>query len=115
MYPGDGTGIACRTKLIASLRGVAGLSDRDRASLKTYRTPSGVLRMASTWRAEGRPVSCSVVMGGLLSRQRAVSDRNQITSFYVPGDIPDLHTLHLPEMDRDLCCIGASTIALVPH
>ncbi|WP_229195473.1 Crp/Fnr family transcriptional regulator [Bradyrhizobium acaciae] len=62
-----------------------------------------------------RPASCAVVMGGFLSRQRVASDRTQITSFYVPGDIPDLHTLHFPEMDRDLCSIGMSVIALVPH
>jgi CRP-like cAMP-binding protein len=34
---------------------------------------------------------------------------------YVPGDIPDLHTLHLPMMDHDLCSTGPSTIAHVSH
>ncbi|MGY4158227.1 CRP-like cAMP-binding protein [Bradyrhizobium sp. USDA 4461] len=66
-------------------------------------------------RQGNRPLSCGVVIGGFLSRQRVASDRNQITSFYVPGNILDLHTLHLPEMDRDLCSIGTSTIVLVPH
>jgi hypothetical protein len=31
-------------------------------------------------------------MTGFLARQRVVSERNQISSFYVPGDMPDLPT-----------------------
>ena len=41
------------------------------------------------------PARCAVVMTGFLARQKVVSERNQISSFYVPGDMPDLHTLHL--------------------
>jgi len=62
-----------------------------------------------------RPQSCAIVVGGFLARQRVVSTRNQISAFYVPGDRPDLHTLHVPVLDHDLCSIGPSTVALVPH
>jgi CRP-like cAMP-binding protein len=62
-----------------------------------------------------RPQSCAIVVGGFLVRQRVVSTRNQISAFYVPGDMPDLHTLHVPVLDHDLCSIGPSTVALVPH
>jgi CRP-like cAMP-binding protein len=54
-------------------------------------------------------------MSGFLSRQKTVGARNQIFSFYVPGDIPDLHTLHLPVMEHDICSVGPSTVAFVPH
>ncbi|WP_244659323.1 Crp/Fnr family transcriptional regulator [Bradyrhizobium guangdongense] len=62
-----------------------------------------------------RPLSCCVVLSGFLCRQRIVASRNQVTSIYVPGDMPDLHTLHMPVMDRELCSVGDSTIAVVTH
>ena len=54
-------------------------------------------------------------MSGFLARQRMISERNQISSFYIAGDMPDLHTLHLPVMDHELCSVGNSTVASVPH
>ncbi|WP_244485955.1 Crp/Fnr family transcriptional regulator [Bradyrhizobium viridifuturi] len=92
------------------------MSEQDQAKLESM--PHTIKRFAPgecLARQGDRPVSCAVVMGGFLSRQRVASDRIQITSFYIPGDIPDLHTLHFPEMDRDLRSIGTSIIALVPH
>ncbi|MCP3419286.1 Crp/Fnr family transcriptional regulator [Bradyrhizobium brasilense] len=92
------------------------MSEQDQAKLQSM--PHTIKRFAPgecLARQGDRPLSCAVVMGGFLSRQRVASDRTQITSFYVPGDIPDLHTLHFREMDRDLCSIGTSIIALVPH
>ncbi|KRQ14602.1 Crp/Fnr family transcriptional regulator [Bradyrhizobium manausense] len=62
-----------------------------------------------------RPSACTVLMSGFLSRQRVISERNQISAFYVPGDIPDLHCLHVPTIDHDLCSTGPSTIATVSH
>jgi CRP-like cAMP-binding protein len=44
-----------------------------------------------------------------------VNARNQISSFYLAGDMPDLPTLHLPIADSDLCSVGKSMIAAVPH
>ncbi|WP_210236308.1 cyclic nucleotide-binding domain-containing protein [Mesorhizobium sp. M2D.F.Ca.ET.171.01.1.1] len=45
---------------------------------------------AVVFRQGDRPQSCAVVMAGFLARQRVVSGRNQISSFYVPGDMPNL-------------------------
>lgn len=94
-------------KLIARLQAVVGVSARDQAKLaslphaiKTLRDGDYVLRQGDA---------------PFLARQRVVSERNHISSFYVPGDVPDLHTLHLPVVDHDLCSVGMSTIALIPH
>jgi CRP-like cAMP-binding protein len=54
-------------------------------------------------------------MSGFLAREKVIGDRNQILSLHVPGDMPDLHTLHLPTMDHDLRSPGPSTVAFVPH
>lgn len=99
--------------LIARLLAGGGICEQDRASLesvpystKTFEDGEIVLRRGD------RPVQC-VVMSGLLSRQRVVCERNQISSFYVPADMPDLHALHLPAMDHELCSVGTSTVAFI--
>ena len=51
-----------------------------------------------------------------LAQERAASDSGrQIISFYVPGDIPDANTLHLPRMDHNLIGIGPAVVGFIPH
>ncbi|MBK3662156.1 Crp/Fnr family transcriptional regulator [Bradyrhizobium diazoefficiens] len=103
-------------KLIARLQAVVGLSEQDQAKLA--RMPYKLKNLdngAFVARQGERPRSSTVVMSGFLCRQKVISDRNQISSFYLAGDMPDLHTLHLPVMDHELCSVGSSTIASVSH
>jgi CRP-like cAMP-binding protein len=103
-------------KLVARLQAVLGVSEQDRAilanmphAIKTFANGEFVVRQGD------RTARCTIVMNGFLSRQRVFGDRNQILSFHVPGDIPDLHGLHLPVMDHDLRSVGPSTLAFVTH
>ena len=48
-------------------------------------------------------------------RQKVVAGKNQILTFYVPGDAPDLDTLQLPVMDHDLTSVGPTTVAYISH
>ena len=41
--------------------------------------------------------------------------RRQIMSFHIPGDIPDLQSLHLEIMDHGLATVVASKVAFIPH
>jgi CRP-like cAMP-binding protein len=102
-------------KLIARLRAVVGLSEQDQ--LRLTRIPYRVKSLGDreyVLRQGDKPGVCIVVMSGLLSRQKVVNARNQISSFYIAGDMPDLPTLHLPVADCDLCSVGSSTIGLCP-
>jgi CRP-like cAMP-binding protein len=57
---------------------------------------------------------CSVE--GFLTRYKSVSDgKRQIMAFYVPGDIPDLLSLHIHVMDHSLATIIPSKVAFIPH
>ena len=57
-----------------------------------------------------------MVLEGLACRYRiAGSGRKQIFSFHVPGDIPDLQSLHIDVMDHNLSVVVASKIAFIPH
>jgi CRP-like cAMP-binding protein len=41
--------------------------------------------------------------------------RRQILSFHIPGDLPDLLSLHLPVMDHALATICPSRVGFIPH
>ncbi|MEF2551344.1 Crp/Fnr family transcriptional regulator [Aurantimonas sp. A2-1-M11] len=59
---------------------------------------------------------CLLVLEGYVARFQDTRDgRRQILSFYVPGDIPDLQTLHLPTMDHSVASITPATLAKIPH
>jgi CRP-like cAMP-binding protein len=62
------------------------------------------------------PSRCTLVLGGFLfSHKLASGSRRQITSFIVPGDIADLHTLHLSNLDHSLSALGPAVVAFLPH
>jgi CRP-like cAMP-binding protein len=67
-------------------------------------------------RAGDAPSRCTLVLGGFLCGHKRVNgSRRQITSFFVPGDIADLHTLHMPPLDHDLSTLGPAVVAFMPH
>jgi CRP-like cAMP-binding protein len=103
-------------KLIKRLQILVGLSEEDQTKLanmpntvKTFADGEYVLHHGD------RASRCAIVMTGFLFRQKIVGTRSQILSIHVPGDMPDLHTLHLPLMDHDLLSAGPSTVAFVSH
>jgi len=63
-----------------------------------------------------RPSQCCLVVEGFLCRYKVLQDgTRQILSFHVPGDIPDLQSLHIDVMDHSLASNFASTVALISH
>lgn len=102
--------------LIARLQAVAGLTQQDRCALQSLPYSFKSLESGDCVIREGeRPNACTVLMDGFLARRRVIGDRNQISAFYVAGDMPDLHTLHLPTADHDICSIGRSRVAVIGH
>src|SRR3954468_16298241 len=60
------------------------------------------------------PSHCTLVLGGYLCSSKLVNGaQRQITSFFVPGDIADLHTLHMPSFDHGLSALGPAVLALL--
>jgi CRP-like cAMP-binding protein len=58
---------------------------------------------------------CCLVLQGYLSWHIADRQAGQIIAIYVPGDIPDLHTLYQPHTEGNLIALGSAIVALVPH
>jgi len=63
-----------------------------------------------------RPYQCCLLLDGFAHRYRVMPDgRRQIMSFHVPGDMPDLQSLHLGVMDHTLGTLAPSTVGIIPH
>ncbi|MBZ9965713.1 Crp/Fnr family transcriptional regulator [Mesorhizobium sp. B292B1B] len=63
-----------------------------------------------------RPVSSFVVLDGLLGSTKHTGDgKRQITSFFVAGDIPDLHGVHLSVMDCNFSTLTPARLGFIRH
>jgi CRP-like cAMP-binding protein len=63
-----------------------------------------------------RPVECCLLSQGFCIRSKTTSNgRRQILSIHVPGDIPDLQSLHLQVLDHDLTTLTECTLGFISH
>lgn len=63
-----------------------------------------------------RPKQCCVVIEGFTCIYKLTSEGGrQIMAIHVPGDIPDIQSLHLGLMDFGLAAISACTVGYIPH
>src|SRR5437868_6204104 len=66
-------------------------------------------------RADDRPQNCCLLLQGYLCWRASDAIDGQIISLSVPGDMPDLHTIHLPNPAGHLSSLGSVVVAWVPH
>jgi len=63
-----------------------------------------------------RPSHCCLIISGFSVRSKTTDQgKRQILSIHIPGDIPDLQSLHLQVMDHDIRTLSQCTIGLIPH
>jgi CRP-like cAMP-binding protein len=67
--------------------------------------------------AEGdRPQDCCLIGEGFAFRSKTTFDGlRQILSLHIPGEIPDLQSVHLKLMDHDLTTLTPCTLGFIPH
>src|SRR3954447_5159365 len=105
------------TKFVRRLEAIMSLSSEDirllsemPTSVRSYGTDQDIVREGDT------PSQCCLLLDGFLYRHKiANGSARQIFSFQVPGDIPDLHSLHLSRMDHNLTSLGSTVVAFIPH
>jgi CRP-like cAMP-binding protein len=56
-----------------------------------------------------------VVEGFACSYKHSHEGKRQIMFFYIPGDIPDLQSLHLEVMDHNIGTLTPTKAAFIPH
>src|SRR4051794_1741281 len=104
-------------RLIRKLETITHLSDHEKQAILGLPMRVADLRADADIVREGdRPSECCLLVEGFVCRYKTLSDGNrQIMAFYVPGDIPDLLSLHIDVMDHSLATIAPSQVAFIPH
>jgi len=102
------------TKLADRLRGVAELSDDDLELLTRMSYTIGHFGSHDHVLRKGDQTSnCCLLLQGYLCWKDPSS--GQITSIYVPGDVPDLHAVAASQLGSHLTALGPAVVAFVPR
>ena len=63
-----------------------------------------------------KATECCLIIRGFCARSKTTSEgRRQILSIHIPGEIPDLMSLHLHVMDHDLSTLTPCTLGFIHH
>jgi CRP-like cAMP-binding protein len=103
--------------LIRRLETITSLSeDEKKAILSLPAKVAGLRADADIVREGDRPSQCCLLVEGFLARYKYLRNgKRQILAFYVPGDVPDLLSLHMDVMDHSLGTLVPSKVAFIPH
>lgn len=63
-----------------------------------------------------RPSQCCLLIEGFACRSKTTDvGKRQILSIHIPGDIPDLQSLHLHVMDHDFTTLSSCKVGYIAH
>ena len=105
------------SRLIRKLESIVELSNEEReAVLGLPMTIKTVGEDQDLVRDGDRPSECCLIIEGFACRYKLTAEgKRQIMSFHIPGDIPDLQSLHLEVMDHGLGTLVPSKVGLIHH
>ncbi|GHB13701.1 Crp/Fnr family transcriptional regulator [Modicisalibacter luteus] len=67
-------------------------------------------------RVGDRPSQCCLILEGFSCVYKLTSEgKRQLVALHVPGDIPDLQSLHLEVMDNSIALISPCTVGFIQH
>ena len=106
-----------RSPLIRKLNAIADLTEAERQGLLGLpMTVKMVAQDQDIVREGDRPSECCLLVEGFACRYKLSDEgKRQIMSFHIPGDIPDLQSLHLKVMDHSLSTLMPSKVAFLQH
>jgi CRP-like cAMP-binding protein len=105
------------TPLVRRLASIFDLSEAEKeaalalpADVRRIKTGQDIVRYGD------RPSRSCIILEGFLCRYAITGEgKRQIFSFQIPGDVPDLQSLHLKVMDHSLAALEPSTVAFITH
>ncbi|MER2265270.1 Crp/Fnr family transcriptional regulator [Methylobacterium oxalidis] len=103
--------------LVRRLESIAKLSEEERQAILSLPVKTRVLKAGHDVVREGdRPSQCCLILDGWACRYKLIDGgRRQILSFHIPGDIPDLQSLHIHTMDHSVVTLTQASLALLAH
>jgi CRP-like cAMP-binding protein len=103
--------------LIRKLGSLFRLTDAERQALKDL--PMQIVALKENQdivRVGDRPSRSCLVLSGLTCTYKLTGDgKRQIQAFHIPGDIPDLQSLHLKTLDNSLGTLTPCSVGFITH
>ncbi|MCJ2117295.1 Crp/Fnr family transcriptional regulator [Methylobacterium sp. J-001] len=105
------------TMLIRKLESIARLSVEERRAIESLPMRIHNLDARQDIVHDGdKPSHCCLILKGWACRYKLLGQgKRQILSFHIPGDIPDLQSLHIHTMDHSLATMTKATVAFISH
>lgn len=104
-------------RFVRKLESIAPLSPDERRAILSLPVSLVSLRAQQDFVREGdRPMRSALLVEGFAVASKVVgAGKRQITYLYVPGDMPDLQSLHLSVMDFTATSLVPSKLAFIQH
>jgi len=103
--------------LIRKLESIFTLNDDERQALSSL--PMQVLALKENQdvvREGDRPSRSCLILSGFVCVYKITGEgKRQIVTFNIPGDIPDLQSLHLKVLDTSVGTITPCSVGFIPH
>jgi CRP-like cAMP-binding protein len=103
--------------LIRKLESIFTLSDDERQALETL--PMQIMALKENQdivrQGDAPSRSCLVLSGFTCTYKMTGNGKRQIHNFYIPGDIPDLQSLHLKVLDNSLGTLTPCSVGFITH
>jgi CRP-like cAMP-binding protein len=112
-----GSSMTHLSTLVVKLRAMTKLGEDDIAAIEALPIQVQELAAHSSILVKGsRPSQCCLMIEGFSARSQTTDDgKRQILSIHIPGDMPDLQSLHLHVMDHDLRTLSDCTLGFIAH
>ena len=103
--------------LVRKMESIVTLSDEERAALQRLPLQMQDMRADQDIVREGDRVtrSCLLIEGSICRNSLTEKGKRQIFSFHIPGEIPDLQSLHIRTMDHSLATVTPCKIGFIEH
>jgi CRP-like cAMP-binding protein len=103
--------------MIRKLESVFTLTDDERQALENLPMQTAAIKADQDIVREGDAPSrsCLLLSGFACTYKMTVQGKRQIVSFDLPGDIPDLQSLHLKVLDNSLSTISPCSVGFITH
>jgi len=106
-----------QTLMIRKLESIFRLSEEEKQALQgvpiqatTFKVDQDIVRIGD------RPSQCCLLLEGYTCVYKLTSEgKRQIMAVHVPGDIPDLQSLHLKVLDASVATMSPCTLGFIQH